>query len=184
MVSRRWFPLAMRPPKKTKAEEEAAAAAVPAEELPPGVSPELHAALTKMMADKESPLVRAATRIQAAYRGHMVRSAMKAYRLGGTVSELLYSPAAYGIDLSAKDMIKPRARSAPMLCVLKNTLWMHGGQVEIVHTDVCLDDLWSADLAKLDGWRCVKENTAGEEAFKELSDDDDEEGEGSGWETD
>jgi hypothetical protein len=26
------------------------------------------------------------------------------------MSELLYSPATYGIDLSAKDMIKPRAR--------------------------------------------------------------------------
>lgn len=182
MASRRWFPLAMKPPKKTAAaaaEEEEGAG----EELPPGVSPEMHAVLMRMKADKDSPLNRAATRIQAAFRGHMVRSALKAYRLGGQVSELLYSPATYGIDLSAKDMIKPRARSAPMLAVLRNTLWMLGGMVEIGHNDVVLDDLWSVDLNKLDGWNCVKENTAGDDAFRELSDE--EEGEESeGWETD
>jgi hypothetical protein len=44
----------------------------------------------------------------------------------------------------------------------------------VAHTDVTLDDLWALDLQKLSGWRCVKENTAGEEAFR------DEEG----WETD
>ena len=37
-----------------------------------------------------------------------------------------------------------------------------------------LDDLWALDLQRLAGWRCVHENTAGEEAFQ------DEEG----WETD
>ena len=45
---------------------------------------------------------------------------------------------------------------------------------QVAHTDVTLDDLWLLDLQKLQGWRCVKENTAGEEAFA------DEEG----WETD
>ena len=112
----------------------------------------------------------------------------------------------------SKDFIKPRARAAPMLCVLRNTLWLLGGQVEIAHTDIVLgelggggqsrwlvfifqagntqsqaccspcqrethaspsltpspfppiplpDDIWSLDLNKLDGWRCVKENSAG-----------------------
>ena len=42
--------------------------------------------------------------------GVSVLQAYTAYRLGGQISELLYSPATYGIDLSAKDMIKPRAR--------------------------------------------------------------------------
>lgn len=37
------------------------------------------------------------------------------------------------------------------------------------------DDLWSLDLNKLDGWKCVKENTVGEEAFRDLSSDE--------WET-
>lgn len=110
-----------------------------------------------------------------------MRSAYRAYRIGGVVSELLYSPATYGIDLSSKDMIKPRARSAPMLTVLRNTLWMWGGIVEIAHTDVILDDLWCLDLSKLDGWRCVKENSVGEDAFRELSDEEDSDEE---WESD
>lgn len=33
--------------------------------------------------------------------------AYQTYKLGGKISELLYSPAAYGIDLSSKDMPKP-----------------------------------------------------------------------------
>lgn len=37
-----------------------------------------------------------------------------------------------------------------------------------------LDDIWSLDLIKLNGFRCVKENTAGEDAFKVEE----------GWETD
>ena len=45
---------------------------------------------------------------------------------------------------------------------------------QVAHTDVTLDDIWSLDLVKLNGWRIVRENTAGEDAFK------DEEG----WETD
>lgn len=32
-------------------------------------------------------------------------------------------------------MIKPRARAAPMLCVLRNIMWMLGGQVSIGHRD-------------------------------------------------
>lgn len=53
------------------------------------------------------------------------------YKLGGQISELLYSPATYGVDLSAKDMIKPKARAAPMMAVLRNTLWLWGGTVEV-----------------------------------------------------
>lgn len=171
------------------------------------------------------------------------------YKLGGQISELLYSPATFGLDLSAKDMIRPRARAAPMMAVLRNTLWMWGGMVEVgarllylflylgwvwgafsppctrtakacqlqriaavalrptapptapelvrqycllwamlsasfcavipmpqvEHTDVVLDDVWSLDLNKLDGWRCVKENSVGEDAFKVPGSDDDDE---------
>jgi hypothetical protein len=188
--TQRWFPLAVRPAKKDKLVDAAAAGAAagaaatgapaPTAALPPGVSPEMHAVLLRMAADKDSPLHRAATRIQAAFRGHAVRKAFTAYRLGGAVSELLYSPATFGLDLSAVDQIRPRARSAPSLAVLRGTLWMWGGTVEVAHTDVVLDDLWALDLNKLDGWRCVKENSAGEEAFRELSDESDSEEEG--WE--
>ena len=31
-----------------------------------------------------------------------------------------------------------------------------------------LDDLWRLDLLKLDGWACVRENSAGEEVFKAM----------------
>ena len=44
---------------------------------------------------------------------------------------------------------------------------------QVAHTDVTLDDIWSLDLIKLNGWRSIKENTAGEDAYKE-----------EGWETD
>ena len=37
-----------------------------------------------------------------------VVQAYKTYKLGGSASELLYSPATYGIDLSHKDMPRPR----------------------------------------------------------------------------
>lgn len=36
--------------------------------------------------------------------------------------------------------------------------------------DVVLDDIWTLDLMKRDGWNCVRENTCGEEAFNEDSD--------------
>lgn len=38
---------------------------------------------------------------------------------------------------------------------------------QIALNDVTLDDLWQLDLKKLGGWRCVRENTAGEDAFKD-----------------
>lgn len=49
---------------------------------------------------------------------------------------------------------------------------------QIAHTDISLDDVWSLDLSKLDGWRSCRENSAGEEAFRDLElSEDDEEGE-------
>lgn len=35
---------------------------------------------------------------------------------------------------------------------------------------VTLDDMWSLDLAKLNGWNLVKDNTAGHEDFAEGED--------------
>ena len=46
--------------------------------------------------------------------------------------------------------------------------------MQVAHTDVTLDDIWTLDLIKLNGWQCVKENTAGEDTFKDEV----------GWETD
>lgn len=69
--------------------------------------------------------------IYVAVHTSQLLQAYKAYKLGGKVSELLYSPALYGIDLSAQNMPKPRARSSPMLAVVGNTLWLFGGTVEV-----------------------------------------------------
>ena len=53
------------------------------------------------------------------------------------------------------------------------------GVRQVAHTDVTLDDLWSLDLARLDGWRCVRANTAGEDAFRDESSGWEEEGQGN-----
>lgn len=34
--------------------------------------------------------------------------------------------------------------------------------MQIALDDISLDDLWALDLNKLDGWRCIKENTTGD----------------------
>ena len=45
--------------------------------------------------------------------------------------------------------------------------------LQIALDDVTLDDIWSLDLNKLDGWTCVKENTSGEIKESLSSDEDD-----------
>ena len=61
------------------------------------------------------------------------------YRLGGAVSELLYSPATYGIDYgsSAGALPRPRARANPMMAVCGNTLCLLGGVVEVRTLRTC-----------------------------------------------
>lgn len=90
------------------------------------------------MSDDEAKKVAAVTKIQAHYRGHVVRKAMRLYRIGGKISEVLYSPAAYGVDLSSQNAPKPRARINANICVVKNKLWLLGGIVEIGDREVRL----------------------------------------------
>lgn len=52
----------------------------------------------------------------------------------------------------------------------------------IVYRQVTLDDLWRLDLAKLDGWHMVKDNTAGKADFE--AGDAASSGESSEWESD
>jgi hypothetical protein len=96
----------------------------------------LTARLGKVMTDENVSKDAAATRIQAHYRGHIVRKAYKLYKIGGAISEVLYSPAAYGVDLSSRNAPKPRARINSNACVVKNTLWLFGGAVEISDKEV------------------------------------------------
>lgn len=81
-----------------------------------------------------------------------MRKAYRVYQLGGKVSELLYSPAAYGLDMSARNMPRPKARIGAQVAVVGNTLWLLGGIIEIGDKEVTLDDMWSLDLVKMDGW--------------------------------
>ncbi|RMZ55199.1 hypothetical protein APUTEX25_005477, partial [Auxenochlorella protothecoides] len=136
LETRRWFPLAVRAPRGKRAGA-AAGGADGAPALADGSALQVTPA-------QRARLEAAATCIQASFRGYAVRKAYTAYKLGGAVSELLYSPALYGVDVGA---------SADT----------------VAHTDVVLDDVWSLDLSKLDGWTCVQENTGGEE-LKDLSD--------------
>jgi len=51
--------------------------------------------------------------------------AYQTYKLGGKISELLYSPAAFGIDLSSKDMPKPSEPStAEIATALTDTAYL------------------------------------------------------------
>jgi hypothetical protein len=147
---------------------------------PPGISPEAAARFAAAAKDPNHPLNRAAARIQALYRGHVVRKALRVYRLGGKISEILYSPAAFTLDFKSSRGPRPRARINAMAALVQpSSMWVLGGTVEVgSEKEVTLDDLWRLDLSKLDGWRLVRANTAGEEAFKGG------EGSGSEWEED
>jgi hypothetical protein len=150
----RWYPLAVRPP-RSGAGKAAAAATVAA------------LGLDRVATDKEGGdprLAAAATRIQACFRGHAVRKAIRTFRLGNsTITELLYSPAILGADLDAAGAPRPRARAAPAVVVVDtHTLIIAGGVVEAPHTDVTLDDVWALNLKALDGWRLVQPNSAGD----------------------
>lgn len=51
--------------------------------------------------------------------------------------------------------------------------------LQIALDDVSLDDIWSLDLNKLDGWTCVKENSSGDVKESLSSDEEDEDEDGS-----
>lgn len=58
-----------------------------------------------------------------------------------------------------------RVSSCLQAAVVGNTLLLFGGIVEVGTKEVTLDDMWALDLAKLDGWQLLKENTSGEEVL-------------------
>ncbi|GLI65322.1 hypothetical protein VaNZ11_008865 [Volvox africanus] len=190
---RRWYVAEVRPPasavRGTKDGAAAAGDAAPisscstaatSSTAPPSssatvaiISPE---AVDRLAActDKNSALYRAAVKIQASYRGYVVRKAYQLYRIGGVVSEILYSPAMYGLDLSVLNMPKPKARIGALMTVVGSSLWLLGGAVEVGSKEVTLDDMWTLDVAKLDGWQLVRENTVGEDLLKKSNESDSE----------
>ena len=167
---KRWFAAEMRlTPSNQEAGSEPLAAGTsttpPSSSSSALVSLEL-ANLMEKGKDQSSAIYKAIVKIQATFRGHIVRKAYTTYRLGGEISELLYSPAAYGLDLSIRNAPKPRGRINAQMSVVGNEVWLFGGIVEIGETEITLDDLWTLDLQKMDGWSLVKENTGGDEIFK------------------
>eukprot|EP00798_Chlamydomonas_sp_ICE-L_P018504 gene18504-25003_t len=164
---RRWFAAEMRPVKKTAAETADTEMVEAKDATAPGASKGGSAggpggketkvldpsasALMKAGNDKNSAIYRAAARIQAHFRGFVVRKAYKVYQMGGPISEILYSPALYGLDLSARNAPRPKGRIGAMACVVGNNLWLFGGIIEVGEKEITLDDMWSLDLAKMDG---------------------------------
>lgn len=138
-TNRRWFAAQLRPPKDYKQQQDraadsaaadggtapaasnssssstAAASSSSSSSKPAAeVDPELQKLLSSGQ-DKNSAIYKAAVRIQSRFRGYVVRKAYKLYQLGGVVSEILYSPAVYGLDMSAKNMPKPKGRISPQV---------------------------------------------------------------------
>lgn len=161
----RWGHVVLRPP---KAGPRAAAASVAEADAKANFAGDGGVPATDASA-YQAALHRAALRIQSRYRGYRVRKAFNIFKLGGGgVTDMRYSPALYGVDLSNNAAApRPRARSNSQMCISGDTLWLLGGTVELVLTDVTLDDLWALDLKKLHGWDCVLQNTAGAEVFEE-----------------
>jgi len=119
---------------------------------------------------------RAAVVIQSRWRGSVVRRAYKAYRVGGVLSELLYSPASWGV-VADSDYPRPRGRLGSLAVVAPRPvagggkgraedLWLWGGVVEAggageTSREVALDDLWRCCPDKADGWELVAATTVG-----------------------
>ena len=100
-----------------------------------------------------SAIDRAATKIQANWRGYRVRKAYRIYRLGGALSEMLYAPA-QGVA-PKKSGPKPLGRIHAGLAVIAGRLYVYGGVIEMGETEITLDDLWSLDLKKRNKWECI-----------------------------
>ena len=101
---------------------------------------------------------RAAIKIQAHYRGYAVRKAFKLYKVGGQVSELLYSPGSG--EAAPKTAPRPRGRMNAATAVRGNVLYLYGGAVEMGDAEVALDDVWALELTARPKWRLVAELSA------------------------
>ena len=100
---------------------------------------------------------KAATRIQAHFRGYSVRKAYKTYKIGGKVNELLYSPAV--IKGSNAKIVLPRPRIKGSMVVIDNVLWLYGGSFETDEEEVTMDDMWKLSLNKSSTWTCINPGT-------------------------
>ncbi len=71
-----------------------------------------------------------------------VLQAYKTYKLGGSASELLYSPATYGIDLSHKDMPRPREHPENQLLLCASPVKHVDSRCHMKKSRECSACLW------------------------------------------
>lgn len=74
---------------------------------------------------------------------------------------------------TSNDEAKPRPRYNAMCAVVKNTLYIFGGLLEIDNVEYTLDDFWTLSLDKLDGYKCLKDCDIKEQEWNESEDEDD-----------
>eukprot|EP00955_Chlamydomonas_euryale_P037670 350848-Chlamydomonas_euryale.AAC.4 len=151
------FAAEMRPPKKGSGAAADAASSGTAERTADHAGPapmdidgggggsEVQAADDRLSAllaagnDRSSAIYRAVVKIQANFRGYVVRKAYKTYKLGGAISELLYSPASYGLDMSVANMPKPKGRINAQVAVVGNHAFLFGGACTLNNLAVTID---------------------------------------------
>ena len=175
--TQRWFPLALKggatganaagggPERDASGEKQPAAALAAAPPPPP------HPTLTAA----EQALHRAATRIQANWRGFAVRKVLHVYRIGGAVSEMTYAPA---LGFPPPSVATPFGRIGASLCYdpRNDVVWLFGGLVELGdEAEVSFDDLWALRLSKggtAGGtWDCVRPSTVGKEQLRRMAEE-------------
>ncbi|ESQ43595.1 hypothetical protein EUTSA_v10012907mg [Eutrema salsugineum] len=91
----------------------------------------------------------------------------------------------------SEEVVKPCGRINSCMVVGKDTLYIYGGMMEIKDKEITLDDLYSLNLSKLDGWKCIIPATETEwvevsedEEGDEDEDEDDSDDEGNSEESD
>ncbi|KAK2194633.1 Kelch-type beta propeller [Babesia duncani] len=69
-----------------------------------------------------------------------------------------------GLSLGTNPSPPPRMNAHAV--IVDNVLYIYGGLVENSRAEVTLNDMWSLDLAKRDGWKCIYEGLEFDKVFK------------------
>jgi len=168
--SRRWFPLPLAAPPRAAAPP-AAPAPAPAAAATPAAAPAASSALH-----------RAATRIQAHFRGYAVRKLLRVYRIGGAVGEMLYAPA---LGFAPPSAAAPYGRIGGALCAAGGALWLFGGLVEVGDAEIAFDDVWRLSLGAKGGpgsWECLQPPSVSREELRRIAEAGGAASEDEGWE--
>lgn len=144
MEAKKWFPVTLYGEDKTKTHK--AGSLEEAERVAAGD-------VVNENFNIRSEAHRAAIKIQAHFRGYQVRKAYKLYKVGGVVSELLYSPGSG--EAPPKSLPKPRGRINAAIAIKANSMYLFGGVVELGDVEVSLDDVWKLDLGNRPKWTCI-----------------------------